>query len=1155
MVCEYSQEQPADRLFQVRDYLIVPSLIGDAGTKRNIVLMDLAMVPKFFFMKLHPWHIDHGYNIRLPFRLMHCASWSATIIFLISACACAENIRPDKNTSQQTALTFNQHIRPILSEHCFTCHGPDEANREAGLRLDQPESATALLDSGTHAIVPHNTTESEIIARISSDDADLVMPPPSAKLGRLSANDVEILKKWITDGATYEPHWAFVAPEKPKPSLTGSHQIDDIISRHLTQRGLQLQQKADRATLIRRASFDLTGLPPTPAEIESFQNDSSTSAYARLLDRLLESSRYGERMASDWLDISRYSDSYGFQRDRPRPTMWPWRDWVVNSFNQNMPWDRFVLWQLAGDLLPNASNEQILATAFNRLHQQENEGGSVPEEYRVRYVNDRVTTFGTAFLGLTLECCRCHDHKFDPLSQKDFYSLFAFFDDIEEAGLYSFFTDATPTPKLQLMDGGLQEQIDRVTQEIHQKQRRLENLKKEIQEKTYLWLASDTPSPDDYDLNNDTIRGEIAHYSFDSRLKNHYFPSLIDAEKSSEKNNSETQPSEQNKDTLTTDYLQKHSITSSPENTLVDGHIGQAIQLTGDHPVTTPVGNFSRSDPFSISCWIKIPSSFNRAVIFHRSKAWTDAGSRGYELIIDQDHLRWSLIHFWPGDAASIRMIEKVPTNKWVHVVVCSNGTGLADGLSISLDGHQVKTKVVQDNLTRSILGGGGDSITIGNRMRDHGFKNGLIDEFRIFERALTPLEIQECYEPGTLANTIQSKTNFDALSDYLADIDIDVLTHRKQLHNLYKDRNKLLEKSAEIMVMRESLQPKQAYVLTRGEYDKRAEPVEATTPNILPSFPSTFPRNRLGLAQWLLDPNHPLLARVTVNRFWQALFGEGLVRSSEDFGSQATQPEYPELLDLLAWKFSHPKDQGGFSWDVKALLRFIMTSDTYQQRSLADGNTMAHDPKNNWLARGPRHRLSAEMIRDAALSVSGLLDETRGGPPVRPYDIAESFKPKKISSGTSLYRRSIYTYWRRSGPAPVLEAFDLPNRVVCTAKRDTTNTPLHALILLNGTQFVEASRVLAEHLLHTHSNNSSAAIEYAFYLLTSRHPDKDEQEILVQMVEDQRSWYESHPEDAKKLLAVGQKLTNENLSEIDVAALSAVLAGLYAHDESVVKR
>ena len=1116
--------------------------------------MDPAMVPKIFLITLHLWQIDDWDNARFQIRPVHFVPWIATLIFLISASAHAENTQPEKDNSQQTAVTFNQHIRPILSEHCFVCHGPDEANREAGLRLDQPDGATALLDSGTYAIVPHNTNESEIIARTTSDDIDRVMPPPSAKLGRLSSSDITLLKQWIANGANYETHWAFIAPEKPKPSPPTSHPIDDIVSRRLHKHGLHLQRKASRATLLRRATFDLTGLPPTATEVKSFQENSSPDAYTQLLDRLLQSPRYGERMASDWLDLARYSDSYGFQRDTPRPTMWPWRDWVIQSFNDNIPWDNFVLWQLAGDLLPNATQEQILATAFNRLHQQENEGGSVAEEYRVRYVNDRVTTFGTAFLGLTLECCRCHDHKFDPLSQKDFYSLFAFFDDIDEAGLYSFFTQATPTPKLQLTNSTIREQVDRLTQEIEKKQQILDQCKKEVRNEIYLSLSSDSPLSPDYDLIPDAIRGEIAHYSFDRRLENGHFPSLIHKQESTEANSSELQQTEQKKD-VPADHQKSYSAQSPVDNSIVDGHIGQAIHLTGDHPVTTPVGNFSRSDPFSISCWIKIPSSFNRAVIFHRSKAWTDAGSRGYELIIDQDHLRWSLIHFWPGDAASIRMTEQVPMNRWVHIVVSSDGTGLADGLTIALDGHQAKTEVLQDNLTRTILGGGGDTIKIGERMRDHGFKNGLVDEFRVFERVLSPLEIQECYEPGTLATTIQSKTNFDAISDHLADIDKEVLTHRKQLKNLYDSRNKLVEKNKEIMVMRESRQPKQAYVLTRGEYDKRAEPVEPTTPKILPSFPSTSPRNRLGLAQWLLDPDHPLLARVTVNRFWQSLFGEGLVRSAEDFGSQAMQPEYPELLDLLAWKFSHPKEEGGLSWDVKALLRFIMTSNTYQQKSLAAGKVMKDDPENSWLARGPRYRLPAEMIRDNVLLASGLLDETPGGPPVRPYDIAESFKPEKIGSGAALYRRSIYTYWRRSGPAPVLEAFDLPNRVVCTAKRDTTNTPLHALVLLNGTQFVEASRVLAENVLRPNSNNLSAAINHAFFILTSRHPDEDEQKILIQMVNDQHSWYESHPENAQELLGVGQKSKSTDLNEIDVASLATVINGLFAHDESVVKR
>ncbi len=1113
------------------------------------------MVPNFFFPTSHQSRNSHQKYIwdkdssTIFFRFV-CAVLTF-IFFTIHP----EPLHAQNESSKQKVITFNHHIRPILSEHCFACHGPDGANREAGLRLDLADSATALLDSGLHAIVPNEVEKSEVIARTSSDDPDLVMPPPSAKLGKLSSDDIDLLKAWIARGAIYEPHWAFIPAKVPKTYSSELHPIDGLLTHRLHDRGLQLQPKADHSTLIRRTSFDLTGLPPSTAELEFFLKDSSPHAYEQLLDRLLQSPGYGERMAADWLDIARYSDSYGFQRDTPRPNMWPWRDWVVTSFNENMSWDRFVLWQIAGDLLPDATDDQILATAFNRLHQQENEGGSVSEEYRIRYVNDRVTTFGTAFLGLTLECCRCHDHKFDPISQKDFYSLFAFFDDIEEAGLYSFFTQATPTPTLQLANADLHEQINCANQEIHKQARDLQHLKKHKQETIQKLLIENTSVRDRSDPENFSILGEVAHYSFDARLKNDSFPCLIDTRKPDQKLSSKTLESEEARTSNASGTLLKTAATSPPNNTLVPGQSGMAIKLTGDHPVKTPVGNFSRSESFSVSCWVNIPTSYERAVVFHRSKAWTDAGSQGYELIVDLGHLRWSLIHFWPGNAASIRMLDEIPVNRWVHIAVSSDGTGRTDGLKIFLDGQQVKTEVVHDTLTRTISSRKGNTISIGERMRDHGLKNGSIDEFRVFNRALSPLEIQECYQPGTLAQVMHSNTNVHAVGEYLTAIDKDVLQNQKQLQSAYKTRNKLVEKTSEIMVMKEQSPPKKAFVLLRGEYDKKGEAIQPDTPPVLPAFATQLPRNRLGLSQWLLDPEHPLLARVTVNRFWQSLFGHGLVRSSEDFGSQATQPEYPELLDLLAWKFSHAKEEGGFSWDVKALMKFIMTSDVYQQKSMARHETMVNDPANEWLARGPRHRLPAEMIRDAALAASGLLDKKSGGPPVKPYDIAESFKPEKIDSGTALYRRSIYTYWRRSGPAPLLEAFDLPNRVVCTAKRDTTNTPLHALVLLNGTQFVEASRVLAENVLLEHSNNLSTAIKAAFYLLTSRHPDDDEQEILNRMIDNQRHWYESHPKDAKKLLAVGQKARNKILDPIDVAAVATVVSGLLALDESVMKR
>jgi hypothetical protein len=1039
-----------------------------------------------------------------------------------------------------TRISFNRDIRPILSDNCFACHGPDSANRQAGLRLDTSEQATAQLDSGAKAIVPDKPDESELIARIVSQDPDAVMPPPHAKIGRLTDEQVQLLKRWIAQGAPYEPHWAFVPAVKPDlataetaPAGVGSHPIDRLVASRLAKRGLGLQPEADRITLIRRAAFDITGLPPTPADVEAFVADSSPDAYEKLIDRLLASPRYGERMATDWMDLARYSDSYGFQVDRERPDMWPWRDWVIKAFNENLPWDQFTTWQLAGDLLPHATAEQILATAFNRLHQQESEGGSVEEEYRVNYVNDRVTTFGTAFLGLTLECCRCHDHKFDPLSQKEFYQFFAFFDDIDEAGLYSYFTPAVPTPKLRLVDDAVATRLATAEETVAERAADVAEAERAVGIKAAAWIAGQGPCPEGLEAAGGTIPGEIAAYAFDARGPDQNFASTI---------------------------APKEPATAPPEITVVEDERGgrpvQAIKLTGDHPVQTPVGNFRRSEPFTVSAWIKPADRHERAVVFHRSQAWTDAGSRGYELLVDEGHLRWSLIHFWPGDAASVRAAEPLPVGEWVHVAVSSDGSGRAAGLKVFVNGHPAATEIVRDSLTRDITGGGGDHIRIGERMRDHGFKNGLVDDFRVFSRALSPLEIRETFAPGSIAAALAAKQDAESIGGYCAAaFDTPDARARHALVAARQARDDLAEKPREIMVMRELPEPKMAYVLSRGDYDKRAEPVEPDTPAALPPFPADQPRNRLGLARWLTQPDHPLLARVTVNRLWQSLFGLGLVRSPEDLGSQSTRPEYPEVLDWLAWQFCHPVAEGGLAWDMKKLVKTVMLSQTYRQRSIADEKTMADDPQNVWLARGPRHRLPAEMIRDGVLAACGLLVEKVGGPPVKTYDIPESFKPAKADTGESLYRRSLYTFWRRTGPAPVLESFDMPKRVVCVAKRDTTNTPLHALVLLNGPQFVEAARVLAERLLAEHAGRADEAVARAFELLTSRRPDDEERAIMSRMHAEQIAWYRAHSEEAAKLVAIGDKKPAAGLDPVDVAAVAGVVNALMNYDGSVVKR
>ena len=1064
---------------------------------------------------------------------MGCSTWarlSLALLLVALAGIPPTAVLADSPPAKAAArLSFNKDIRAILSDNCFACHGPDSGNRQAGLRLDAFEQATEELESGLRAIVPEDPAASELLARVVSDDPDVVMPPPEAKIGRLSAEQVATLKRWIAEGATYEPHWAFVPPVKPEAAEAAAG-IDAIVAEKLTARGLAFQPEADRVTLIRRASFDITGLPPTPAEVKAFVDDASPDAYEKLLDRLLASPRYGERMAADWMDLARYADSYGFQVDRPRPTMWPWRDWVIKAFNDNLSWDQFTLWQVAGDLLPNPSPEQILATAFNRLHPQEAEGGSVEEEYRVNYVNDRVTTFGTAFLGLTLECCRCHDHKFDPLSQKEYYQLFAFFDDVDEAGLYSFFTDTTPTPKLRLVDEPTAAALAKADEACGEAAAMLAEREATVRRAVADWAAGKGEKPAAIAAEAaGTIPGELARYAFDERRPDGQFASAT----------ADDRPA-----------------SSPADNTLAPGKVGQAIRLTGDHAVTTPVGNFRRSHPFTVSLWLQAPTRYDRAVVFHRSRAWTDAASRGYELLVAEGRLRWSLVHFWPGDAVSVRAAEPLPVGEWVHVAVTSDGSGKAAGLKIFVDGHAAATEIVRDNLTREITGGGGDTIAIGERFRDNGFKEGLVDDFRVFDRALSPLEIRELVAPGTIATALEKREPAELLGDYAAAaFDEPTAAARRTLEDTRRGRDDLAERPAEIMVMRELAEPKVAHILERGDYDKRGAAVEPGTPTALPPFPPDLPKNRLGLAKWLVDPQHPLLARVTVNRIWQALFGLGLVQSPEDLGSQAPRPDYPEVLDLLAWKFSHPQSAGGFGWDLKRLVKAIMLSRTYRQRSIADPKTMADDPLNAWLARGPRHRLPAEMIRDGALAAAGLLVEKVGGPPVKSYDLPDSFKPEAAGSGEALYRRSLYTYWRRTGPAPMLEAFDVPKRVVCVAKRDTTNTPLHAFVLLNGVQFVEAARVLAEKLLAETKGDATATLALAFERLTSRPPDEQQRAILGRMHAAQLAWYAARPEEAQKFAGVGQTKRNEGLPAVEVAAAAGVINALMNYDESVVKR
>jgi hypothetical protein len=1045
-------------------------------------------------------------------------------------------------------VDFDREVRPILSDKCYHCHGPDESGRKAKLRFDTREGAFRERH-GTSVILPGRSAESELIFRITSKEEDEMMPPPEAKLGRLSPAEIDTLRRWIDEGADFQTHWAFrpIAAAAPVAGGADENPIDAWVTAGLTARRLALQPEADRATLLRRVSFDLTGLPPAPGEVEAFLRDPDPRAYERAVDRLLQSPRYGERMAVDWLDLARYADSYGFQVDRERD-MWAWRDWVIRAFNANLPWDRFVTWQLAGDLLPGATDDQRLATAFNRLHPQEAEGGSVEEEYRVNYINDRVTTFGTAFLGLTLECARCHDHKFDPIAQKEFYQLFAFFDDIDEAGLYSFFTPAVPTPTMWLPDPVQREKFAAAAVRVRAEEAALAALRESRREAFAAWRAQ--PAPDTAPV----VGGELARFDFNRREAAPKPEAAAEGDAAKPADPAAARKPELDRfvSAVGTDQL----ATTPKENVSAPGRTGDAVRLTGDHAITTTLGNFQRHEPFSVSLWIQTPDVKERAVVLHRSRAWTDAGSRGYELLIEDGRWKWSLIHFWPGDAISIRTIAPVPVGVWTHVTVTNDGSGRAAGLRIYLDGRPAPTEVIRDHLTKDITGGGGDTIALGERFRDRGFKDGWVDELRVFGRAVTPLEAREMFAPGAVA-ALRGRApaglaadEREALYDYyLANHDPEHGRRLCALADARATQTRAAEEAKEIMVMRDLPHPKTAYVLKRGEYNQRGEEVRPDTPAVLPPFRADQPRNRLGLARWLTDPGHPLLARVTVNRFWQGLFGTGLVKTADDFGSQGARAEHPELLDWLAGDFIRS------GWDVKALLKTVVLSRTYRQRSFSSPEAMAEDPENLLLARGPRHRLPAEMIRDGALAASGLLVEKIGGPPVYTYDLPESFKPAPAGKGEQLHRRSLYTFWRRTGPAPVLEAFDVPKRVVCVARRDTTNTPLHAFVLLNGPQFVEAARVLAEKLHRETAGDAGELVGRAFRRVLGRAPEAAEQAILVRSHREQREWFGRHPEDAARYVAVGDTPPDAALPAAEVAAAATTINLLMNHDAFVVKR
>jgi hypothetical protein len=1049
---------------------------------------------------------------------------SAAVFSLLCAWAISAATTPETHAK----VDFNAEIRPLLSDRCYKCHGPDEKSRKAKLRLDTQQGALGKTKNGV-VISPGKPSQSELYQRITSTDPDFKMPPPESNL-TLKQDEIDLLKRWIAQGAEWEKHWAFVPPKRVEPPSVKNaawpkNEIDHFILARLEKQGLSPAPETTREKWLRRVTFDLTGLPPTLKEIDAFLADHSDRAYETVVDRLLASPEYGERMTTDWLDLARYSDTHGYQADRYR-AMWPWRDWVLKAFNENMPYDQFATWQVAGDLLPHPTKEQILATGFNRLHMQTEEGGSVAEEFRVAYVVDRVDTFGTAFLALTLECSRCHDHKFDPLKQQEFYQMFSFFNNIDESGQDSYFTDSMPVPTMLLSSDEQDQRLNSLNERIAKKENQIGPLRESARGAFDEWMRHRPATPE--------IKGLEAAYSFDE-VKENKSPNSVDPGKPA------------------------HAVENP--KLVEDGHSGKAILLSGENGFTlNGVGVFSRTDPFTISVWIKAPNVAKRAVIFHRSMAALDAGSRGYEMVLEEGHVSLGLHHMWPGNAMKVRSKSVLKTNEWTHLVMTYDGSSRAAGLKLFWNGQPAEMEVIRDHLWKDITYERGDpQLTIGYRFRDNGFRDGMIDDFKVYHRVLTPLEIRQIHGDDALENTLAEASPSPEIKErlfdyYLANYNPIYRKYLADLRAVRTEQSHLINPIAEVMVMRELPKPRPAYILKRGAYDAPGEEVAMGTPAAVAPFKPEYPKNRLGLAQWLFEPENPLTARVEVNRLWQMMFGKGIVATSDNFGSQGDLPTHPKLLDWLANDF---RDHG---WNIKRMLREMALSATYRQSSVPSSEAEEKDPENKLLARAPSYRLSAEMLRDNALATSGLLVKKLGGPPVKPYQPEGLWEEKsgahyERDKGDGLYRRSLYTFWKRTSPPPAMVAFDAAERNTCIVHRQVTSTPLQSLVLLNDPQITEASRFIAERMMKEGGSTPEDRLTFAFRLLTSRKPKSSELSILERLYEEQKSLFQRNQRETLKLLLVGDKANDPALDPIELAANSVVASALLNFDETIIKR
>jgi hypothetical protein len=992
-------------------------------------------------------------------------------------------------------VDFDREIRPILSDNCFKCHGPDEKERKAKLRLDNRATAMKL-----EVIVPGKASESPLIERIASSDPAKRMPP--AKSGKkLSPAQIDLLRRWVDQGAKYSVHWSFAPPQRPQVPVIRNRKseirnaIDAFILQRLEREGLSPSGEADRTTLIRRVTLDLTGLPPTPAEVDAFLNDRSPNAYEKLVDRLLDSPRYGERMALDWLDAARFADTHGYHIDSGRD-MTRWREWVIDSFNKNKPFDQFTIEQLAGDLLPNPTLEQKIASGFNRNHMINFEGGAIPEEYHTAYIVDRVNTTGTVWIGLSVGCAQCHDHKFDPITQKEFYELFAFFNNVPENGL----------------DGSRGNAMPFIKAPSPEQAKKLDELKSVIAK-----LEKDLASP---------------------------MPA-VDAEQ-------KLWEVEAAKATTWTPVRPKRF--ASPR----EGGAKLTLDASGVLRAAKPLAHH---EAYSVS-WV--PEG--KPITAIRIDVLPEP--RGRKLLAPSDNGNFVLTHVTASsgaaESANSLSIRKASADfEQDGFLIDSAVEGKPKGWAIYPKVGEPHWAVFK--LAEPFIPDGKRELRLSFAF-DSIFDHHVFTRFRLSTTdAADPHQASLPAEVGATLAVAESKRSpaqsATIRSYYRQNVSTSTRELVDRIASLKKERLEIENRVPTAMVMQEMSKPRETFVLMRGQYDKKGEKVSAATPSFLPAMPKDAPLNRLGLARWLVDPNHPLTARVTVNRYWQMFFGTGIVKTAEDFGTQGEYPSHRELLDWLATSFVRT------GWDVKALVKMMVMSSTYRQSSRVTPEQEAKDPENRLLSRASRVRLPAEFIRDQALTVSGLLNGEIGGKSVFPYQpsglweelmsrsdganwTAQTYTPSK---GKDLYRRTMYTFWKRTCPPPTLATFDAPDREVCTVRRPRTNTPLQALILMNDPTYVEASRKLAERLMRE-ENSVEGRITVAFRLFTARKPTTEEAAILRHLFESRLARYRQDPAAATKLLKVGESPRDEKLDSAELAAWTTVASVIMNLDETVTR-